>query len=211
MKKSTKVALLTIPVIGALSLGGLFLAQPASADAENDSNFLSRMSDILQIDEDSISEALYQIKIENVEERLAEGDIDEETADDMIKRIESGETPLFEMSQRRGEGMMREMHAKMQQETEEIANFLNITKESLHEEREDGATLLEIAIANGKSQEELVTYLTNSAEERINSALENGEIDQERADEMLENMIDRIDERINETAIRGQRGNIENS
>jgi hypothetical protein len=72
------------------------------------------------------------------------------------------------------------------------ASELGLSEDDLREQLRDGATLAEIAEEQGVGVNDLVGALVDAAEEGLAAAVEEGRIDQERADEITANLEDRI-------------------
>jgi hypothetical protein len=71
------------------------------------------------------------------------------------------------------------------------ADLLGMTVDELATELRDGATIAELAGAQGVSLDSIVEAYKAQAAEKLAEAVEGGRITQERADEMLESMGER--------------------
>ena len=85
---------------------------------------------------------------------------------------------------------------------DKIATYLGITEDELKTERQAGKSLTEIADANGVTQEALVNFITSDRAEQLQAFLDEGKIDQER----YETMINRFSERVTEMVERTETG-----
>jgi hypothetical protein len=83
-------------------------------------------------------------------------------------------------------------HAGVRIGLQTAAAELGLTEEALHEQLHDGATLAEIAEDQGVDVDDLVTALVAAAEEDLAAAVEDGRLDQERADEIIATLEERI-------------------
>jgi len=96
-------------------------------------------------------------------------------------------------------------HGKRGAKAEAIAEVLGLTVEDLRAARQDGQTLAEIA---GDDVDTLIAAMVDAMTERINTAVENGRITQEQADEKLAGLEEKVTEKVNaEPGERGERGN----
>ncbi len=86
----------------------------------------------------------------------------------------------------------------------EVLEELGITTEELQAGRQAGMTLAEIAAEQGVAEDDLVAALVDHAIERVDAAVEAGELDPDRAAEIKENTDDRIGELIDREP--GERG-----
>lgn len=79
----------------------------------------------------------------------------------------------------------------------EVAEFLGLTTDELRAAFADGQTLAEVAEAQGVSEDELVAFLLEQLEERLDQAVENGRLDADEVEEKLADAAERIEEHIN--------------
>jgi len=76
---------------------------------------------------------------------------------------------------------------------EDTAEYLGISAEDLQAELEDGSTPGEVAEAEGKSADGLREALLDSATEKIDQGVEDGQLSEEQRDEILSGIDERID------------------
>ena len=179
---------------------GIVAAQTDGDPARPVSNFLSRLAENLGISPEELTATVQQTQLELVDERVAAGDLTEEEATRIRERIESGEGRLFGGGHGRRHGPGHGMHV------EQIAEFLGLTSQDVIMAKQDGQSLAQIAEANGVSAAELAAFLLSQIEERVAAALAEGKIDQARADELLQNAPERIDQMINRSRTSGEDG-----
>jgi hypothetical protein len=74
----------------------------------------------------------------------------------------------------------------------EVAEFLGLTPEELREQISGGATLAEVAESLGVNPQSLVDYMVDEATAKVQEQVANGRIDQERADQLIANLSQRI-------------------
>ncbi|MEX2160236.1 MAG: hypothetical protein WEB04_12620 [Dehalococcoidia bacterium] len=167
--------------------------------------YLAQLAENLGVSQADLEAALTQTALDMVDKAVADGKLTEEEATQIREKINSGEAPLFPGF---GHGFHRGFHdgfgagAKL----EEIAAFLGIDVSDVMTGLKDEQSLAQIAEANGKSADELAAFLLESMQARLAEAVANGDITQERADEIIANGQDRIDELINRTGFPGPRG-----
>lgn len=94
----------------------------------------------------------------------------------------------------RGHG---EHRARLGQHLETMAEIIGIEKDALVEALRDGTTPAEVAEANGVSTQALIDGLVAEAQAHMATAVEDGKLTQEQADEMSENLVERITARVN--------------
>ncbi|MEZ5165518.1 MAG: hypothetical protein R2695_03145 [Acidimicrobiales bacterium] len=86
----------------------------------------------------------------------------------------------------------------------DLADILGMDSSDLRDALAGGQTLAEIAEAQGVDTQVLVDALVAAAEDRVNQAVENGRIDQDKADEILADAETRAEDMVNgEFELRG--------
>lgn len=81
--------------------------------------------------------------------------------------------------------------------SEALTDLLGLDAQELHQQLRDGATLAEIAEAQGVGVQAVVDELVGEVEERVTNAVENGRIEQAEADEKLAEAEARITDMVN--------------
>jgi hypothetical protein len=81
--------------------------------------------------------------------------------------------------------------------SEALTDLLGIDGQELRTQLRDGATLAEIAEAQGVEVQAVIDELVGEVEERVTNAVENGRIDQAEADEKLAEAEARITDMVN--------------
>ena len=81
----------------------------------------------------------------------------------------------------------------------QVADILGVDSAVIMDELEDGATLAEVAEANGSSGAALVDALLANLDEKLDDAVATERIDQDKADDILANAEDKITEMVNST------------
>lgn len=167
-------------------------ATPAVDEKESlREEFLSRLAQELGISVEQLEQALTSTALAMVDQAVADGRITEGKAAEIRERIESGEGPLFPHLRphpgphHRGVGVVRQ-----------VAEFLGLEPQEVFEALKSGQSLAQIADAQGGSADELKAFLLSELGQYLAQAVEKGRITQERADEILANAPERIDELI---------------
>lgn len=179
-----------VVVVGLVVLGGGGAAIAASGSGPSPSGFLDSVANHLGISREELDDATRAAALDQVDSALEAGHITEEQADAMRERIESGEAPpLF------GRPFLHD-HEEFgfgppggpvgAVSLDEAADYLGLGEDALHERLRDGDTLAEVAEDEGKSVDGLVDTLVAAAKERLDAAVESGDLTGERRDEILE-------------------------
>ena len=158
-------------------------------------NFVARLAENLGITQGELEAAIDETQLELVDEKVADGSLTEDQAAQLRERIESGEGGFFGPLLRHKQGMRHGgggfSHGA------DIAEFIGIEPDALREAIEGGQSIVQVAEANGVSEQELTDYLLGEIETKLAEAVESGKIDQATADEKLANAAEKIAECIN--------------
>lgn len=91
-----------------------------------------------------------------------------------------------------------------------LTNATGLEHAEIREAVRNGSTIADLIVANGGDVNATIILLVDEATDQVNAKLEAGDITQERADEILATLEDRITERVNGTfepdGRRGRRG-----
>jgi len=165
-------------------------------------NFMARLAEELGISQEELTAAIRATSLGLLDDAVADGRVTEEEAAKIRERIESGEGafPFFGGRHHgpgpdgfkgpRGHhgfgGFGRHGGLGIGAGLDELATFLGIDEAALGDQFQNGETLAQIAEANGKSREELVNFLLGQVQERLATAVTDGDLTQEEADQHLE-------------------------
>ncbi|MEM7126062.1 MAG: hypothetical protein AAF702_07030 [Chloroflexota bacterium] len=129
-----------------------------------------------------------------VNQALANGEINQEQATRMLERIDNMDSLKRGRGSRGDRGNRADRANVIDREVVKstIASTLNMTVEQLDAAKEAGQSWEEIAETQGVPYENVVAAAKVSMTAQVNQALANGEIDQEQADRLLER-IDNMD------------------
>lgn len=189
--------------LSAALIGGAAFAQSDTSATDYGQAFIDNLAENLGISSAELETAIDEAGTATVDEALTNGDLTEEQAAEMKERIESADGPGrfgfgfgFRMDgpgfgHMRGQGMFGH-HIGI----ETLAETLGITEDELRAELEAGATLEEVITSNGSTVAEVVDALVAEMQTKLDEAVADGRITQERADEILANLPDRLTEMI---------------
>lgn len=105
----------------------------------------------------------------------------------------TGETTPTEHQERR-----EERRAARQADRQAVADLLGVELDDLKEQLQAGATLAEIAEANGVEVSAVVDLIVEQKTARIDQAVENGKLTAERAAELKAELPELVETRVNE-------------
>jgi hypothetical protein len=157
-------------------------------------NYLDTLAENLGVSREQLDSALQQTALDLLDQAVADGRITEDEAAEIRERIESGES-LFPFFPGPGHHIGKFGHGfVVGAGLEEVADFLGVDREVVVEGLQNDQSLAQIAEANGSSRDALVAFLLEQTTERINQAVANERITQERADEILANAEEHIND-----------------
>jgi hypothetical protein len=200
---------------------GVVLAQ--SGD-EGGNSFLERVAQKLGVAPEDLEQAVRDVRNEDVDAAVQRGDLTEEEGQELKERLDNAPAfperrwafpgPRFPHEFKRDEGAPgpfprgpRFDHKGpfgfgfgfgIPEAVDDLAVFLGIEREQLLEElMQDDASLASVAESHGKSRDELKAFISAEAGERLEAAVEEGLLSEERAaevktriDEALDSIID---------------------
>jgi len=197
-RRTWTVALAGALVAAVVGIGAVM----AQEDDGSGQTFLDRVAAKLGIGSDQLERAIRDARTDQINEAVQNGNLTQEQADALIERLD--EAPLlfdhpgrggfgrgdFAFGLGRGPGL----HGLCGVAGEELAAFLGIDAEQLREElRAEGATLATVAEAHGKTRDELKAFISQSARARLDERVADGDITQDRADEIMATLEERLD------------------
>ena len=166
-------------------------------------DFLAKLAANLGISQSDLEQAIRATDSQILDELVADGKITEDEVAKIRDRIESGDFPLFPFGGHgpgRGPGGPHHGHGFGMiggDLIKQTADFLGIDRQTVIDGLQNDQSLAQIAEANGKSGDELSGYIYDQLQTKLDEAVANNRITQDREDSMLSNAKDRIDEAIN--------------
>jgi polyhydroxyalkanoate synthesis regulator phasin len=211
VEKRTKTKIVAGGIAGFLlavllgAVGGYAAAEAFSGDDEPET--VAAQADFESDDEsrdesESLTEALEFL----VDEAVDAGRLTEEEGERLKDRLRSSELPRlfpylpkrpfvdpgFEFFDRGGFGFFLGDIVDL----DAAASYLDLSETALRDELEDGKSLADVARDRNKSVDGLVDALADDAEQRIDEAVEDGRLSEERADRLKEDLEDRLRDRV---------------
>ncbi len=172
--------------------------------AAQDGKSLADVADEQGVAVSDLTDALTAEAQARLDEAVAEGKIDEERAgeisDQLAERVDQMVNATADDVRDRMSSAHRAMHkraANRSENVEQLADFLGLSVDELRQGRADGQTLAEMAEAQGISEDDLVQFLVDGIQERVDEAVAEGRIDADKAAERLADMQSRIEEKVN--------------
>jgi hypothetical protein len=192
MTPSKRTLVLAVAALAVAGGGGAAVAASHGGSPSPEA-FLESLAEHLGVSTDELEDAARAAALDQVDAALEAGRITEEEAERLRERIREGEAPLF-FGPRVFGGHHHHGGKVLVSKLEAAAEYLDLTNAELRERLEGGQSLADVARAEDKSVEGLKQAILDDAEQRLNEAVEEGELTRQRADEMLERLRGRIDE-----------------
>ena len=184
-------ALAVVVASGAAIAAGTDVFDPK---AEHEA-FQAAVANKLGVTTKQLQDAYKAAALERLDAAVAAGRITKEQADEMRKRIESGEFagPMGGMHEpgMHGPGMHGLGHL------DAAADYLGLTEEQLREKLFAGQSLADIAKAQGKSVDGLEAALLADTKAKLDQAVKDGKITAAQRDEMLKQLEAKLDDMVN--------------
>jgi hypothetical protein len=189
---------------GAVTLG-------ASASGSAPSSFVDSLAQHLGISTAKLQDAAKAAALDQVDNALAAGRITKEQADALKARISSGDYPLSGRGFGAGPGFGAGGFGRglfgpvpfgppgigLRGSLETITDYLGLSRQDLAQKLRDGQSLAQIAKAQGKSVDGLVSAIVDAAKKRLDKAVAAGWLTAEqeknvldRLKTMVESMVD---------------------
>jgi hypothetical protein len=199
MEKSTKIkiagiAALALALAIALGAAGAIAASRALDSNEDEQAVIDDAADRLGVEPGELSEALTEALESRIDDAVEDGRLSEEQGERLKEALESGAAPLFFG----GWGKLEHRLGGLRVDSlETAASYLGVGEDALRERLREGETLAEVAEDEGKSVDGLVQALVDAGEARIDEAVDDGRLDEERADELKGELEERTRELVN--------------
>jgi hypothetical protein len=185
-RRALPIAVVALAVIGG---GGAAIAAAQGSSSPGQS-FLDSVAKHLGISSQKLEDATKAAAVDQVDAALKEGKITKAQADELKARIQAGEFPPFAgplFGPRFGH-FHRGGPPLFGEKLSAAADYLGLTEAELRTKLNTGQTLADIAKARGKSVDGLKQAILDEAEKKLGQLVEDGELTQAEADEMLARM-----------------------
>ncbi|MCP4224754.1 MAG: hypothetical protein GY773_15565 [Actinomycetia bacterium] len=172
-----------------------------------DGKTLAEMAEANGVSVDDLTAHIVAQMQERLDEAVADGKIDQETADERLAGAEerAEEFVNSEPGSRPGrDGGHRHGPGPRGGDLDAVAEDLGLSIDELKASLADGQTLAEAAAAQGVEQADLVAALVEEAQAKIDEAVANGRLTEDKAAEVKATLEEKITERVNNEP--GERG-----
>jgi hypothetical protein len=187
MKKRTKIAVGAGAALAVVGAGGAVAATKLSPSDESKA-VVEDAAKQLGVDPAKLTDALKQALENRIDEAVKSGRLTEEQGEAMKQRIETDDFPLFPGPAlgHRGFG-----HHAALRDLDTAAAYLGVEEEALRDRLRDGETLADVAKAEGKSVDGLVTAIVAATTKRLDEAVTAGRLTKAQRDEIAADLKER--------------------
>lgn len=192
--------LLTATLVGAQDGGTPTPTTEATPEAQQRLDaFLQKVADRLGVNVDDLKQAFKDAAKETIDELVAEGKLDADKAEELKSRIDEGKG-LFPFGRFGPKHGHRFGHPGIVFGVlDSAADAMGVSRQDLVNELRDGKSLAQIAQEHNVSVDALKNAMLQDAKAKLDEAVANGDLTQERADEIYAKFQDRIDDLVNRT------------
>lgn len=166
---------------------------PAAEQGARRGVFLERVAEQLGIASDELEAAVQAAALDAVDDAEANGNITAEQADKARGRIESGQGPRGFLERRHDRREHRRDFVR-KAILESAADAIGITFDELRAELQSGDSIADVAGEQGVTLDAVKAAITAGPEAKLDEAVANGRITQERADKALARLTEDLDE-----------------
>ena len=178
----------------------------ALSDALRGGSTLADIATEQGVSVDTVIDAIVESRTERINDAVADGRITQEQADERLAELEERVTTRVNEG-RPDRGDRGPRGGRGGQNVEALAEVLGMDAEALAEALRSGSTLADVAAEQGVSVDAVVDTIVDGMTDRLDTAVEEGRITQEQADERLAELEERVTTGVDEgRPDRGERG-----
>ncbi|HYZ78837.1 MAG TPA: hypothetical protein VE596_15840 [Gaiellaceae bacterium] len=178
-----------VAAAAAVAGGGAAIAADRIGSNDDTQAVVNDAAKQLGVTPSALSAALKNALENRVDEAVAAGRLTKEQGDELKQRIESGDFPLF-FGPRGG-------HVVHFGELDAAASYLGLTEAELRTQLESGKTLAQVAKDRGKSVDDLIQALVDSATKRLDADVAAGRLTKAEEQQILSGLKQRITDFVN--------------
>lgn len=193
-----KVVVIGVAAVAVAAGGAAFAASGFGTPQQESKAVIDDAAKQLGIAPAKLSDALTKALENRVDAAVAAGTITKAQGDELKARIEAGDYPLITGGpgfRHHGPGFGGHGAGHLSA----AASYLGLSESELQAQLAAGKTLAEVAKAQGKSVDGLVSALFADEKKELDAAVATGRLTQAQADELLTNAKDRITAMVNGT------------
>ena len=149
------------------------------------------------VSESALTAALIESEETQIDAQVTAGRLTQAEADAIKQRLESGDVPLVGIGMAFGDHHDSPGHGGPGHDLAAASTYLGVSEATVRSELDGGKTLAQIATANGKTVDGLVTALAAAEKSELDAAVTSGKITQTQEAAMLVNSKQHITDEVN--------------
>jgi hypothetical protein len=182
-------------------------AGPNAADHQAaTADFIAKLATRLGIDETTLKADLTQTSLDELSAQVSAGTLTQAQADQITTSIKNGDNYFFGVGGPGGRGgpggpagMRGGPGGFIGHDSAALASFLGIDQATLQSDVQGGQTLATVATAQGKTRDQLNTFLTDEMTTQLKAQVSAGTLTQAQSDDMLSHFTANLDAMIDGT------------
>jgi hypothetical protein len=179
-----------LAVAGVLAVAGGGVAYAATNGSDARDALLNDAAERLDVSPEELRSALQDAFLAQLDRGVDDGRLTRRQADRIAEHVERGGVPLLGPPP----GPPIFLHGPLGDDLDAAAEYLGLTPAQLRRRLARGDSLADVARAEGKSVDGLEQALVDAAEERLDRAVEDGDLTAAQRDELLERLREHVDE-----------------
>ena len=183
--------------VAAIGLLAVVISGAATSAQEGDGpvgSFLGKVAEKLGVSQDELETAIEEARIESIDEAVADGRLTEEQGERLKERAEDG-GPLL------GPGFGRFVcHRAAVGVLDAAATVLDLPRDDLLQQLQDGSSLGDVAEAQGMSVDDFKAALLEQVKTQLDEKVADEDLTQEQADNLYSRLEENIDDIVSGTA-----------
>jgi len=176
-------------------------APTASTPGATTEDFIAKLAARLGVDETTLKADLTQTSLDELSAQVSAGTITQAQADQITTSINNGDNYFFGIGGGPGGpgGHRGGPGGFIGHDSAALATFLGIDQATLQTDLQGGQTLAAVATAQGKTRDQLKTFLTDELTTQLKAQVTAGTLTQAQSDDMLSHFTANLDAMIDGT------------
>ena len=198
----TRIQKIAVGIVGLMAISGAGAAVAATqlrSPQEESRAVVNDAARELGVTPEQLSNALKTAMKNRIDDAVRDGRLTQQQGNRLKQSIDEQAVPMLGPGRMMGPGFHGRGHfgphhfAKL----ETAAEYLGMTQAALRDALRDGKTLAQVARDRNKSVDGLVNALVAEKRERINQAVEDGDLTRAQANRILEDLRSRVTDMVN--------------
>ena len=196
--KSKRGIAIAAASLAALSTGGAAVAATQTdSPAASSKTIVASAAKQVGVSESALTAALIKSEETQIDAQVTAGRLTQAEADEIKQRLESGDVPLVGIGMGFGDHHDGPGHGGPGHDLAAASTYLGVSEATIRSDLDGGKTLAQIATANSKTVDGLVTALVAAEKSELDAAVTSGKITQTQEAAMLVNSKQHITDEVN--------------